>query len=336
MKQITEEDLRKLYCDDNFSQIKIAKLYETSPVTICKWMKKFGIKARSAKDMCPTTINLSLQEIDSVWKLYTAGLNRLEIANKLSITEWAVRKIIDGNELNILERRIACNEWHTIPLSYEQEQLILGSLLGDACLLYRKRDNNDCYEFQVGHCVVQKGWLAYKAKILNSNISSYIKDKNSYSAGKVFYTTSYSNKYELQRIHNMCYVDNIKTVSEKWVEKLDAFAIATWFMDDGSSTFGKGCAKESIRAGFATLSFPKEQLKFLQARLLEFGILTTLHKHPDGFGLNIAIRQKSINLFMALIEPYMVECMRYKIKKRANEPNFKFSGKDIKRANGVL
>lgn len=278
----------------------------------------------------PSKILMSDDLVKNIWLLYDSGSNRKMIAKLLGITEWAIRKTIEGKCRPIGKSLSLWHEKNTVSISYEQEQVILGSLLGDASLVL---SNSDQYEFQVGHCLEQKDWLSYKSKILDTNIRSYIKGAGSYSAGKEFFITSYHNKYELKRIYELCFNSKgIKTVSKKWAQKLDAQAIAVWFMDDGTSSFSNG----AIIARFSTLSFSKKQLKILQSRLLEFRIETTLQKHSDGLGLIIAIRQKSINQFMDLIEPYIVDCMKYKIKRRMNEPNFTFSGKNIRSANSVL
>ena len=86
-------------------------------------------------------------------------------------------------------------------------------------------------------------------------------------------------------------------------------------MDDGTSSY----SNKAIMCRFSTLSFTKDQLQLLQDKLLEYCIHTTLQSHTDGEGLIIAVRQQSINLFMDLIEPYIVDCMKYKIKRRKNE-----------------
>ena len=205
----------------------------------------------------------------------------------------------------------------------------MGSLLGDASL---GRRENDQYDFQVGHCLEQKDYLIYKACVLGTNVSSYIKGDDSYSAGKEFFKTSYGNKYELKKIYELCFCNNIKTVNKEWAKKLDPLAIAIWFMDDGSSSF----TNKSVMARFSTLSFTKSQLIILQDRLKDFNIATTLQKHSDGCGLVISIRQKSVNQFMDLIKSHIIYCMEYKIKRRSNEPNFRFSGKDIRSTNSIL
>ena len=247
------------------------------------------------------------------------------------MTEWAVRKTIQGKCRPLGESLSFWHERNTVPLSYDQEQFILGSLLGDASLSCRRKE---AYELQVSHCLEQKDWLTHLAKVLGSSVCSYVKDDNSYSAGKEYFRTTYCNKYELKRIYRMCFDgDGIKTVSKAWANSINELAIAVWFMDDGRSSY---VGKDSVVASFSTLSFPKKECILLQNRLQDFDIKTTLQKHSDGQGLVTAIRQKSINKFMDMIGPYVVDCMKYKIKRRKNEPNFRFSGKDIRRANGLL
>lgn len=234
------------------------------------------------------------------------------------MTEWSVRKELHTIGYDPIEMRKLSNKKNTKLLTYEQEQLILGSLLGDASLISRR----GTYTFQVGHCLEQKEYLKYKCSILNTNIYSVIKDENSYSGGKEFFTTSYHNKYELEKIYNICFLNGRKTINHLWIEKLDMLGIAIWFMDDGTSSVIKN--KKAISVRFSTLSFKKDEIFLLQNKLLEFNIETSLHKHTDGEGIIISVNQNFINKFMNMIEPHIVNCMKYKIKRRINEPNFKF------------
>jgi hypothetical protein len=277
-------------------------------------------------------IELSNTIIDNVKDLYQKGVNRIEIARILKISEWAVRKTLHGfcrpkgQSLSMYYKN------NTEQLSFVQEQMIIGSLLGDASLSFRQE--RDAYEFQVSHCLDQKMLLIEKANILGVKYHSYIKDDNSFSSGKEYFKLTYCNKYELKRIYNLCFENKNKIVTKCWCDNLDSVAIAYWFMDDGTSSIIKNSS--SIQVRFSTLSFPKEQLQLLQNMFLRFDIVTSLQKHSDGKGLIIAIRQKSINRFMDLIQPHIIDCMRYKIKRRINEPNFRFSGKNIRSANCIL
>jgi hypothetical protein len=324
------KEIDELY-NSGLSQIKIAKLYKTTASAICTFMKTNGIKARNLYDANSLRINITENQVDNIWTLYNEGFNREEIAVKMNLTPWTVRKTIQGKCRKLGESLKLKRKKNTILLSYEQEQLILGSLLGDACL--HKRKNRDAYDFTVGHCLEQKEYLIHKCNVLNSNLRSYIKGEESYSRGKEFFVTSYNNKYELERIYKMCFKNGVKTVNEEWMSKLDILGIAYWFMDDGSSH----SHKSTVNVNFSTLSFPKSDLKILQEKLKEFGLESTICHHRDGYNYTISLRQKSVNKFMNLISPIVntIPCMQYKIKNRKFEPDFKFSSKKIKMENGI-
>jgi hypothetical protein len=283
------------------------------------------------ESVMPKQIELSNDVISKIKDLYQHGSNRTEIAQILKVSEWAVRKTLNGFCRSKGESLSLHYKNNTVKLSYIQEQLIIGSLLGDASLSFRKERNS--YELQVSHCLEQKQFLLEKANLLGVIYHSYIKD-NSFSNGKRYFKLTYCNKYELKRIYDLCFEDGIKTITKRWCDKLGPIAISYWFMDDGTSSIMKNSSSVVVR--FATLSFPKQQLLLLQDVLLRFGIETSLQKHNDGKGFIMAVRQKSVNNFMDLIEPYIVDCMKYKIKRRINEPNFRFSSKDIRSTNCLL
>lgn len=329
--KISKEELEELYIEKFLSQKDIAKLYFTTATTICRLMKKYQIPVRPPIESNPCVFKLSDIQINDIWHLYNSGMNRDDIADKLGFPPWAVRKQIQGKTRIPGESLKLYYKNSTIPLTYDQNQLILGSLLGDAYIGFKSIGER--YEFTVGHCLEQKEYLGYKASILGSNVRSYIKDSESYSAGKEFFITSYSNKYELQKIHKMCTLNGVKRVSQEWANLIDAKGIAIWFMDDGTSSFTK---TDFIACRFSTLSFTKDELIILQKRLLDFDIHTTLQSHEDGLGLIISVRQCSLNKFMNLIDPYVIDCMRYKIKKRKSESNYKFIPKNKRCPDCIL
>lgn len=202
-------------------------------------------------------------------------------------------------------------------LSYEQTQMILGSLLGDAGIYHRIRNKYDQFEFYVAHGAEQIKYIKHQAKILGVNVGSYYKSQKSFGPGGLYYRYSYSNKGELQKIHKLCFKDDKKYVTKKWLKEVDALAIAYWFMDDGSSSFDITNSK-TVMVRFASQSFSKRENVFLIEKLLEFGIETTLRKIKDGTGYNIYVRQKSVNKLMDLVEPFITPDLKYKIKRKNN------------------
>lgn len=200
-------------------------------------------------------------------------------------------------------------------LSYDQIQLILGTLLGDAGLHCRLRNSHKQFEFYVAHGIAQHEYITHQANLLGVKVGTYYKSQKSYSPGGAYYRFSYSNKKELQKIYELCFESGKKCVTAKWLKQIGPAAIAYWFMDDGSSSFDVTNSKAVI-VRFSSQSFSKEENLLLMEKLLDFGIETTLRKVPDGTGYNIYVRQKSVNTLMDLVEPYITFDTKYKIKRR--------------------
>jgi hypothetical protein len=269
--------------------------------------------------MMPFKITLSEQQVIKARYLYDQNYNRSEIVTQIGVSEWSIRKALQGYCKPLGVKLKEFHKKNSISITDEQLQCILGTLLGDASLSYRERD--DVYEYQLSHCEEQKEYIEHIASLLKTNCNSFIKDDNSFSAGKVYYKLSYHNKYELEKIAALTIKNGIKTLSKTWVSLLGPLAIAYWFMDDGSSSWLKNSPSVMVR--FATLSFPENEVKLLQNKLSNYGIATTLQNHTDGFGKIIYIRQDSVNNFMDIVEPILIRRklhnMLYKIKRRVYE-----------------
>ena len=322
MKKLTANKLKKMY-EAGESQIKIAKKYGISVSSVCSYMKKYGIKSRNLKDANSLRINVTSDQIQDILALYNDGYNRLEIAEKLKITEWTVRKIMRGNCRGTGDTLSLRHKNNSKEISFEQNQLILGTLLGDACIVVmKKRALKPGLEYVTGHCAEQKGYTDYIAKVMNVNVKSYIHGEKSYAPGKTFYTARYNNKYELEKIYNICYSGGKKVVSKDWASLLTEQAIAHWFMDDGCSCFIKNKSNRisTITVRFATLSFNEQECRILMDRLKYFSIDTSLIKSGDGGTKNIiCVKSASVDTFMNMVEPYIVDCLKYKIKRKNYE-----------------
>lgn len=96
---------------------------------------------------------------------------------------------------------------------------------------------------------------------------------------------------------------------------LNPMVLAFWFMDDGSMN--------PVRSGcyLHTECFPKEEVMVLQSALGRvFGFETSLHKDDrrkksGKLYYKLYISQKSTREFMRLISPYVIPCMRYRLRK---------------------
>jgi hypothetical protein len=95
--------------------------------------------------------------------------------------------------------------------------------------------------------------------------------------------------------------------------ELSPVVVAHWFMGDGYSGYVAG----STQVILATCSFNENSVRVLESSLLNMGIHTyrIIRKRVKaGSGLDIAIRQSSVDKFMSLVEPWMMAPFLYKVK----------------------
>lgn len=122
-------------------------------------------------------------------------------------------------------------------------------------------------------------------------------------------------------MHEMFYVKNseignnknktnnyIKIIPKNIKEYLTPFALAIWFMDDGSRI------NNTVR--IATNNFTYVEIQFLCDVLYEkFNIKATVNKNGKDKGYIIYIKRESYLIFYNLIKPYILPSMLYKLKK---------------------
>jgi hypothetical protein len=141
----------------------------------------------------------------------------------------------------------------------EQNQIILGSLLGDAWMALSRKGNamlrfkhqakdleyiNWKYEKLKEFCVAEPKYKEYFDKRTQKTYSSY-----------TFNTLSY---HELTPYYQDFYLDKIKIIPNNL--NLSSLTIAIWFCDDG---FLRRKAKNAYEMQFATDCFSKSEVEFL-------------------------------------------------------------------------
>ena len=192
-------------------------------------------------------------------------------------------------------------------ITTRQDAIIIGSLLGDGCL----EKNGKWTRLRLEHGHIQKSYLVWKYKELKSLVT-----------GKVM-TVRYFNKtrklpYESFRMYtfsdkaldfyrNKFYLNKKKIIPEDLALLLKhPLSLAIWFMDDGYKR--NDC--NALR--LSTDSFTKDEQYILQSVLKNnFGIETSVHK--KGKYWNVYIPERESKKFIALIKPYIIPELAYKI-----------------------
>lgn len=190
------------------------------------------------------------------------------------------------------------------------EQVILGSLLGDGCIV-RKRTN--C-ALTFNHSLVQNDYAFYKVNLLQREgiYMRYEEMPHCYTQGCIrgrklkdngFARATSEVNVAFNRYRDEWYIPK-KQVPES-VNKLGPLGLAIWYMDDGAIHHPTG-------AYLSTNGFNHEsQLKLVEVLKNNFDITAHIHKNKNNEILFIVQRDRE--KFFNIIRPYLIGSMKYKI-----------------------
>jgi LAGLIDADG DNA endonuclease family len=111
---------------------------------------------------------------------------------------------------------------------------------------------------------------------------------------------------ELSSYGELFYRDRRKIVPDTIGELLTARGLAYWYMDDGSMK-----SSESKGVLFNTHAFGSRDTDRLIEVLRRFGLAARKRRQSDG--IQIYISGASYERFVELVDPYVIEAMRYKV-----------------------
>src|SRR5699024_5777695 len=257
-------------------------------------------------------------------KLYPTTSNK-KIAKKLNLTPSQVRTIANQNGVEkcrlykerlkndlIINRR----KWYeeSIPdfsPTKIQEQIILGSLLGDGGISKGgKRSINYYYQEHFGDSQKEyRQWKLSKMNGLNFNINGN-------------YLRSGSHPY-FTNLHRVLYPNSVKRLTSKYLLKCNhPIFLTSLYLDDGSLTVSYHYNKKKHTVYchpsiiLYTLNFTKSENELLANHLNRtFGIQFVVSSHPDGHRNLLKInKEKEVRNLLNVIKPYVkdIPSMRYK------------------------
>ena len=206
-------------------------------------------------------------------------------------------------------------------LTQLQRDLIFGSLLGDACLStetqgrtwrYRALQKGSDYDYLNNKYIILKNLCNSPPKV-----SEVLDPRTNKISQRCFFNTL--TNPALKFYSDMFYTFDSKT--QRWVKDVPLnisqyftpTAVAYFYMDDGSLKYpGNSNAMRICTEGFSVEGTIRIQKAFKQL----YNIDTTLTSKPLKNGemrKRIAIPEASSAPFRNLIEPYLVQCMKYKV-----------------------
>lgn len=186
-------------------------------------------------------------------------------------------------------------------LSYVQEQLLLGSLLGDGSL---KSSNL----FSCSHSIKQKFYFELKEKLLNSIIAEVIPYVSGYGADCVSLRTRALPF--LGSIRSLLFKGGRKSPTFEYLQKLHPIAFAFWYMDDGTLRENKLGSHRST-CHLCTDGFTEKEVDGIVSFLNDSGYYCYKIKHKKYF--RVAFTPEGTIAFHSTICPYIIPEMRYKL-----------------------
>ena len=239
-----------------------------------------------------------------------------DIAKSYGVSVTATRKYAAdlGLHRTLSEANRLRYRFNVTLLNQDQEQVVYGSLLGDACLYRQYRPTFSTLKVGFAHGQDQRQYLEYKKSVMGgSRISTRPVGSN---VGKPVSQFSYSNTQGLLPVERVVMLNGKKTVSAEWLSKLNWHGISIWYQDDASLILNKKRSKPScIR--FYTNSFSKPEIDllcdFLRSKGLQSLSIATGNSNPDQRVI-VAFRALQISDFVGQLKPYACQCLNYKFQ----------------------
>lgn len=248
------------------------------------------------------------------WPLSRVELSYFYYSEKMSMSKIAHLFGVDVSSVFYWQKKykmpkIECWQRKETPsqLTIEQEQLILGYVLGDgyigknskyAHLRVSQSEKQNCFVEYIYKNI--KDWASYEPKI----DSQYDKRNN-----KVYKTVRFDtvNHPEFNRLYDICYQNNKKQVNESWLNKIGEKGLAAWYQSDGV------LVSKGVTPTLCTDSFSSEEQNIIIDWFYnKYKIKAVITKY--GIYKRIAI-VNGIE-FKILVEPFILPFFNYKLPKQ--------------------
>lgn len=259
------------------------------------------------------------------FKIYLTSHTREETSAHFNLTLSKIDKL--RVELNMPRKTFRYRE---LPgqFSYEQMQIIIGSLLGDGSLDLVGKHGKANSKYAENHSIKQLQWLEWKAEKLkpfSTEISTHVKDGRKKVDGKIINdptkkliscrleTVVHPAFTQLEKEWYLRDADNnyILDINSRRMKKLPDNLILTpdiisvWFFDDGSNN-----AKEK-QATLNTQSFSRADCEILIQKLKSVGLNFGIAKNRNHFIL-ITKASSYLELKNMVSEKLICQCLSYK------------------------
>lgn len=246
----------------------------------------------------------------------------IKTASEFRVSVQTVMASLDKYDITFIKPKHIYRDLKRTDFSRFQKSVIIGSVLGDACLEKKGRLTNAL--FREEHSIKQAEWLKWKHSNLKpfTTSNSWIRKrggKNIFPDGKGGFSEYITNDTismatithpYLTELYNQFYVDKKKVIPKDLLEKeFDFLSLVVFYMDDGSFVSG-----EII---FCTDPFSKEDVEFLAdifSRFFSGNVGVRKVKTINGVKYRIKFSSLTSDIkFFTEVEKIVPKSLHYKI-----------------------
>jgi hypothetical protein len=196
-------------------------------------------------------------------------------------------------------------------LSYEQEQILNGLMLGDGCIVYPRKYGSNYPRLTITRQLEDKEYLFWQYNVFKEFYGTEPKYFKSYHNKAEKFYEGYSSRTKSGEIFKLIrqawYDNNGKKIIPKNL-KITPLVLLIWFLDDGCIITK---SENNLIIKFATDGFSYDDVYFLKTHLNDsYQINLNIYKNGNGFilkGSTIAAK-----MIISIIDPIFILCMNRK------------------------
>jgi len=292
--KMSSEDVEKAMnlANKGMTDTEIAKIFRVSRAVIEYHRRNRKVQSQFTYDKISKIHKNEFEE------LFNKGLNDTQIAKELNVSSDGVY----GYRMRNGYLRESYKEAKNNPLTQDNLEIILGIMMGDGSMECPNKNARMTF----AHCPKQKDYTYYVAEKL-SNLNPYTyyhKGCPDKRTGKCYdsYWCGIPTNPALNEIYKCFYKDGKKRIPFELFTNFTWQSLAYMYMDDGN--------KQNCGGRLATNCFSKKEIDLFREFLKVKFNLETSHCKDN----TIYIKAESFRYMKSQIEPYMCECMKYKIR----------------------
>jgi hypothetical protein len=216
-------------------------------------------------------------------------------------------KYIQASELKVGDS--VSNLRTDLHMSFIQEQVILGKLLGDAS--YQKTASRSA-AIVFGHKKLHEEYVDWTLTGLGAFANPHKNELISGYGTEMVRGRSISSIFIFDRFDSFINKEGKKIIPAWVADKITPISLAFAYMDDGSLNHDDG---QEDRASFTFYNFTKQDCEIFQRGLMKFGIRSEFRNYNDNRN-RVILNANDADKFFVLVAPYICSCVQYKLPLR--------------------